>query len=135
MIDRVNAQRIFIISIFGYALSWLLRGELGFDNHNIVLYGGMLLIAFLSSFFRLAFNKRFYDIASANKPVYYIVAKSYYSQFMIIIFFSLIALLASFGKDPLNQLQILYDLAIPLVAVYLLYGFKSKTKQGMNSGL
>lgn len=131
VIDRTNAQRIFIFSIFGYALSWLLRGELGFENDNIVLYGGMLSIAFLSSFFRLAFNKRFYDIASAKQPVYYIVSKSYYSQFMIIIFFSVIALLASIGKDPLNQLQILYDLAIPLVFVYLLYGCKKEVIHGI----
>ncbi|PKG39155.1 MFS transporter [Psychromonas sp. Urea-02u-13] len=135
VIDRTNAQRIFIIAILGYAFSWLLRGELGFQNNDAVLYGGVLLIAFLSSFFRLAFNKRFYDMASANKPVYYIVSKSYYSQFMIIIFFSLIAMLASMGKDPLNQLQVLYDLAIPLVFVYLLYGAKKDTKKGIKSGL
>ena len=122
IIDNVNAQRIFIISIFGYALSWFLRGELGFQDNQIIIYGGMLLIAFLSSFFRLAFNKRFYDIASQDKPIYYILCKSYYSQFMIIIFFSSIALLTSFDKDPLTQLQTLYNLAIPLVFVYLLYG-------------
>jgi MFS family permease len=135
VIDRTNAQRVFIIAILGYALSWLLRGELGFQDNDAVLYGGVLLIAFLSSFFRLAFNKRFYDMASANKPVYYIVSKSYYSQFMIIIFFSLIAVLASMGKDPLNQLQILYDLAIPLVFVYFLYGAKKDAKKGIKSDL
>ena len=131
VIDRTNAQRIFIISILGYALSWFLRGELGMQSDDVTLYGGVLLIAFLSTFFRLAFNKRFYDIASADKPVFYIVAKSYYSQFMIIIFFSLIALMASMGKDPLNQLQILYDLAIPLVFVYFLYGAKKEITNGV----
>jgi len=131
VIDRVNAQRIYIISIFGYALSWFLRGELNLKTDELTLYGGMLMIAFLSSFFRLAFNKRFYDIASDDKPIYYIVSKSYYSQFMLILFFSLIALLASIGKDPLNQLQILYDLSIPLVFIYFLYG----KKKGKTSGL
>jgi len=131
VIDRVNAQRIYIISIFGYALSWFLRGELNLQTDELTLYGGMLMIAFLSSFFRLAFNKRFYDIASDDKPIYYIVSKSYYSQFMLILFFSLIALLASIGKDPLNQLQILYDLSIPLVFIYFLYG----KKKGKTSGL
>lgn len=130
IIDKVNAQRIFIISIVGYALSWFLRGELDLQTNNISLYAGMLLITFLSSFFRLAFNKRFYDIASANKPIYYILCKSYYSQFMLIFFFSLIALLANMGKDPLNQLQILYDLAIPLVFVYLFYGAKKEVNDG-----
>jgi hypothetical protein len=131
VIDRTNAQRIFIISIIGYAASWFLRGELDLQNDDIVLYGGMLLIAFLSSFFRLAFNKRFYDIASANKPIYYIVSKSYYSQFMIIVFFSLIALLLPMSKEPLNQLQILYDLAIPLVFVYFLYGHQKGVTRGV----
>ncbi|WP_022942060.1 MFS transporter [Psychromonas hadalis] len=135
VIDRTNAQRIFILSIFGYALSWLLRGELSLQNDDITLYGGMLLIAFLSSFFRLVFNKRFYDIARGNQPIYYIVCKSYYSQFMIIVFFSVIALLASMGKDPLNQLQILYDVAIPLVFVYVLYGVKKSAKKGVESGV
>ena len=131
VIDKVNAQRIFIISIAGYALSWFLRGELDLQTDNVSLYTGMLLITFLSSFFRLAFNKRFYDIASADKPIYYILCKSYYSQFMLIFFFSLIALLASIGKDPLNQLQILYDLSIPLVFVYFLYGVKKEVNNGV----
>jgi len=131
VIDKVNAHLIFMVSIVGYALAWFLRGELTLQTSSVLLYGGMLLIAFLSSFFRLAFNKRFYDIASANQPVYYIVCKSYYSQFMIIFFFSLIALLASFGNDPLNQLQIIYDLAIPLVFIYFLYGHKKMTASVM----
>jgi len=128
VIDKVNAQAIFMISIWGYALAWFLRGELSLELGSIALYSGMLLIAFLSSFFRLAFNKRFYDIARANKPVYYIVCKSYYSQFMIILFFGAIAQLASLGSDPLNQLQLLYDLAIPLVFIYFLYGHQDKAK-------
>tara|TARA_R110001583_G_scaffold51161_11_gene159778 strand:+ start:9014 stop:10204 length:1191 start_codon:yes stop_codon:yes gene_type:complete len=122
VIDKTNAQRIFIISTFGYALAWFLRAQLNLQDDDITLYGGMLLIAFLSSFFRLAFNKRFYDIASMNNPIYYIVAKSYYSQFMIVVFFSLIALLIPIDKEPLNQLQTLYYASIPLVFLYLLYG-------------
>ncbi|WP_019614970.1 MFS transporter [Psychromonas ossibalaenae] len=125
-IDYMNAQRIFIISIFGYAFSWFLRGELTTQEGPVILYAGMLLIAFLSSFFRLAFNKRFYDLASRDNPVRYILCKSYYSQFMLVVFFSLIALLSSMGSDPLKQLQILYDLALPLVFVYLLYGYQKE---------
>ena len=131
MIDRINAQRIFVISILGYAFSWFLRGELGLEADDITLYGGILVVAFLSSFFRLAFNKRFYDIARTHQPVYYIVCKSYYSQFMLIFFFSIIAVLASIGKDPLNQLQVLYDLSIPLVFIYFVYGSKKGIKNGV----
>jgi len=133
VIDRVNAHAIFMVAIVGYALAWFLRGELTLQLGPVALYGGMLLIAFLSSFFRLAFNKRFYDIASANRPIYYIVCKSYYSQLMIVLFFSAIALFASFDNDPLKQLQIIYDLAIPLVFIYLFYQSKDKLTVAQNN--
>ena len=127
-IDYMDSRKIFIISIFGYAFSWFLRGELTALTGDVILYAGILLIAFLSSFFRLAFNKRFYDIARLDQPIRYILCKSYYSQFMLIIFFTLIAVLASLGNDPLRQLPVLYDIALPLVFVYLLYGQKRKAK-------
>lgn len=126
IIDQVNSQRIFIVSILGYALSWFLRGELSLQSDDFTLYGGVLLIAFLSSFFRLAFNKRFYDIANKNRPIYYILCKSYYSQFMIIFFFSLIALFVSITDEPITQLKTLFDLAIPLVFIYCLYATKKR---------
>ena len=122
VIDRVNTSRLFMISVVGYAFSWFLRGQLSFQSNDIMLYGSVLLIAFLTSFFRLAFNKRFYDIANKNEPIYYILCKSYYSQFMIIFFFSLIALFAPITGDAVSQLQIIFGLAIPLVFIYLLYG-------------
>ncbi|GLS90469.1 hypothetical protein GCM10007916_15360 [Psychromonas marina] len=125
VIDNTNAQRLFFISILGYALAWFLRGELSFQDNPLILYGGMLLIAFLSSLFRLAFNKRFYDIASVERPIYYILCKSYYSQFMIVVFFALIALFVPLTEQPLQQLQQLYYLSIPLVFVYFVYQKKS----------
>ncbi|WP_413700887.1 MFS transporter [Psychromonas sp. KJ10-10] len=126
IIDRTNVQRIFIISTFGYALAWLLRAQLDVQHNDLTLYSGMLLIAFLSSFFRLAFNKRFYDIASQGNSIYYIVAKSYYSQLMILVFFSLIAWFIPVEQLAINQLQSIYYFALPLVFVYLLYGRDNK---------
>lgn len=128
VIDKTNAQRIFVISTVGYALAWFLRAQLDLQHDDLTLYGGMLFIAFLSSFFRLAFNKRFYDIASINNPIYYIVAKSYYSQFMIIVFFALIAIFTTSVNGAINQLQIIYYMAMPLVFVYLLYGRDSQKR-------
>ena len=121
-IDRINAQRIFTIAVFGYAFSWLLRGELTIQEGPLLLYSGILLIAFLSSFFRLAFNKRFYDVASSARPIQYIICKSYYSQFALVLFFSLAGYLFNNSDVPLQQLQHLYLLIIPLVFVYLFYG-------------
>ncbi|MFT6985573.1 MAG: MFS family permease [Psychromonas sp.] len=121
-IDRTNAQRIFTIAVFGYAISWLLRGQLSLQEGPLLLYSGVLLIAFLSSFFRLAFNKRFYDIASLAQPIQYIICKSYYSQFALLLFFSLAGYFFNSSDAPLQQLQHLYLLIIPLVFVYLFYG-------------
>jgi hypothetical protein len=88
-------------------------------------------VAFLSNFFRLAFNKRFYDIARQHQPTRYIICKSYYSQFMLILFFSLIALFVPLENSAVNQLQILYYLSIPLVFVYFVYG-RHKAISGLN---
>ena len=128
-IDRVNARRIYIIAVIGYALSWLFRGAFHQEMSGFMLYIGLLLIAFLSNFFRLAFNKRFYDIARQDQPTRYIICKSYYSQFMLIVFFGGIALWTSIGSVPLNQLQILYYCSVPFTLIYFLYGYKHKLSE------
>lgn len=130
-IDRVNAQLIYSFAVIGYASSWLIRAELSQDINSVMLYIGLLLVAFLSNFFRLAFNKRFYDIARQHQPTRYIICKSYYSQFMLILFFSLIALFVPLENSAVNQLQILYYLSIPLVFVYFVYG-RHKAISGLN---
>ena len=130
-IDRVNAQLIYSFAVIVYASSWLIRAELSQDINSVMLYIGLLLVAFLSNFFRLAFNKRFYDIARQHQPTRYIICKSYYSQFMLILFFSLIALFVPLENSAVNQLQILYYLSIPLVFVYFVYG-RHKSISGLN---
>ena len=123
-IDRANVQRIYTVAVIGYALSWLLRGQFDQETNSILLYSGLLLVAFLSNFFRLAFNKRFYDLARRDQPTRYIICKSYYSQFMLILFFCLIALFGLANAEPIEQLQLVYYLSIPFVFGYFLYGRK-----------
>lgn len=125
-IDRVNTQKIYYIAVIGYALSWVLRGEFNQEMSTLMLYSGLLLVAFLSNFFRLAFNKRFYDIARQHQPTRYIICKSYYSQFMLVFFFGLISLLVSMGEDPFNQLHLIYYYTAPLVFSYLVYGYEKR---------
>ena len=130
-IDRVNSQRIYSIAVIGYALSWLFRAFLAEDMSHVMLYGGLLLVAFLSNFFRLAFNKRFYDIARQDKPTQYIICKSYYSQFMLVIFFSVIAAFTMSADTAIHQLQVVYYFCTPLALLYFIYGhrsFKNKAK-------
>lgn len=123
-IDRVNTQRIYNIAVIGYAFSWLVRGLLNEGMDSIMIYSGLLLAAFLSNFFRLAFNKRFYDIARKELPTRYMVCKSYYSQFMLVIFFSLIAIFTLSADTAVHQLQIVYLVCTPLALIYFVYGDK-----------
>ena len=123
-IDKANVQYIYRIAVAGYALSWTLRSQFSEEVEGLLLYVGLLSVAFLSNFFRLAFNKRFYDIAREDQPTRYIICKSYYSQFMLIAFFSIIALLGLVDAKPLDQLQIIYYFSIPFVFCYFLYGRK-----------
>jgi MFS family permease len=128
-IDSVNVQKIYNIAVIGYAFSWLVRGVLNTEMDTIMIYSGLLLAAFLSNFFRLAFNKRFYDIARKELPTRYMICKSYYSQFMLVIFFSLIAFFAMPTDTPLHQLQIVYLLCFPLALIYFVYGNKPVNTQ------
>ena len=120
-IDRANIQLIYYLAVVGYALSWLLRAQFEQMMSPVMLYSGLLLVAFLSNFFRLAFNKRFYDIARQDQPTRYIICKSYYSQLMMVVFFTAIAQLDLSGLQALSQLQIIYYLSIPFSFCYLLY--------------
>jgi len=120
-IDRANIQFIYYLAVIGYAVSWLLRAQFDQMVSPAVLYSGLLLVAFLSNFFRLAFNKRFYDIARQDQPTRYIICKSYYSQLMMVFFFVGIAQLDLSGLHALSQLQIIYYLSVPFSFCYLLY--------------
>lgn len=124
-IDRANTQIMYKAAVVGYACSWLFRAQLDQTMSVIMLYGGLLLVAFLSNFFRLAFNKRFYDIARKDQPTRYIICKSYYSQFMLVIFFSVIAIFTLSSDTALHQLQVVYYLCIPFALVYFFYGEKT----------
>jgi len=126
-IDRVDTQKIYLMAVLGYALSWAIRGFLDTEMDSSLIYGGLLLAAFLSNFFRLAFNKRFYDIARQDKPTRYIICKSYYSQFMLVLFFSIIAAFTMNSDTAIHQLQVIYYLCIPLVLVYFVYGKTNHT--------
>jgi MFS family permease len=123
-IDSVNTQKIYNIAVIGYAFSWLVRGVLNTEMDSVMIYSGLLLAAFLSNFFRLAFNKRFYDIARKELPTRYMICKSYYSQFMLVVFFALIAIFTLSADTAVHQLQVVYLVCIPLAIFYFVYGDK-----------
>jgi hypothetical protein len=142
-IDAAPANTIFQLAIAGYAISWLLRGIISLDGSNLIAtpeisYPLILLIAFLTSFFRLSFNKRFFDHAhllntNQTTMIQYLLDKSTLSQFGIFVFFSVLGIvllslsmtsLLSISLTSINgQLSWIYMAATPLV---LLYGFYSQ---------
>lgn len=133
-IDALPANFVFQIAIAGYAISWVLRSVLSTEGSLTIesQYPLILLIAFLTSFFRLSFNKRFFDHAqtrlSGQHVINYLLHKSYLSQCGIFIFFLLCALMLIASENVLhielsssNALGIIYGTAAPLVVLYGFY--------------
>jgi hypothetical protein len=136
-IDATAINIIFPLAVIGYGISWLLRGYIGhnFDTITGFIYPLILLIAFLTSFFRLSFNKRFFDHANHYRSdpknvIKYLMHKSYLSQWGILIFFSTLALLLATSvtfsdNSPSinigNQLSWIYGLVAFGVLLYSLY--------------
>lgn len=108
-IDTLAVSVVYRFAVILYALSWVLRCFVDNELSSILLLLLLLSITFCSSFFRLAFNKRFFDIAQANSGISYLVIKSYQSQFILGIGFMLIALLLQFnGQTSAASLTPLY---------------------------
>ncbi len=89
-IDRFRSQRVYICAVFLYIASWWLRAVLSGEMNYSFQLCLLMVIAFFTSFFRLAFNKRFFDNALRSSTYQYLFIKSYYSQFFLAIGFGLI---------------------------------------------
>ncbi|NRA54074.1 MAG: MFS transporter [Gammaproteobacteria bacterium] len=121
-IDRLNQHYVFYSAVVLYALSCALRGMLTVEIEGVSLYLLILLIAFLTSFFRLSFNKRFFDHANQLDALNIIWLKSYLSQGAIVIFFAVLATVLFFGDATVADLPALYWLLAPAGLLYALYG-------------
>lgn len=120
-IDHADQQLVFTIAVALYALSWFFRGNLDIGTPALLMYSTIVVIAFCTTFFRLAFNKRFFDTARESRPSRYLVLKSYYSQFGIVVFFSIMALVLT-NDTPIEELLALsYWFVLPLVLIYGCY--------------
>ncbi|WP_456404794.1 hypothetical protein [Thiolapillus sp.] len=121
-IDHIPTQRIYTIAVTGYAISWLLRASVD-DRFSLVwLFTTLVLITFCTSFFRLAFNKRFFDLAKHTSAHRYLFLKSYYSQAAIALGFGLAAFwLHSSANSSDSSLQISYITAAIITPLYFLY--------------
>jgi hypothetical protein len=125
-IDSLDRNTVYISAVIFYAVSWVLRSALNPELPDTLLYPAILLIAFLTTFFRLSFNKRFFDNAKEHNSLQYLLAKSYLSQMGIVIFYSGVALLASYFSDIQASLSILYLLLTPIALIYLFYTYPTE---------
>lgn len=124
-IDRLMGKRLFIIAVLLYSASWLLRALID-DSLSIQwLFLGLSLITFFSSFFRLSFNKRFYDVALETTAREYLLIKSYYTQCFVVLFFTSLAILAAVIGDDVRTMNIVYVGAAALALSYSRYQCKS----------
>lgn len=130
-LDHLNSQRVYQLAVFGYGLSWLLRGVVDAESGNLWVYPVIVIIGFLTAFFRLGFNKRFFDLSKQRETHHYIVIKSYYSQLGVVVFYSLIGIVmvvidgsevaSGYFKPPMLMLQYCYWILTPAALIYLLY--------------
>lgn len=128
-IDTLPVAAIFKVAVWLYALSWLGRFMLGDSIQNAGLLIMLILITFCSSFFRLAFNKLFFDVARHTESEPYLLLKSYASQCVLGLFYltlGFLLLMLPVSADII--LSVVYALAAFLSLAYLCYTSAIKTK-------
>ena len=121
-IDRFTGQNIYSLAVGLYALSWFMRILVNDELGTTWLLGLLISITFCSSLFRLAFNKRFFDLARRQGQVRYLLIKSYLSQLWL--GFAYLALAAALWWFPAQDERVLswcYGAAAILAMVYYRY--------------
>ncbi|MBV1920600.1 MAG: hypothetical protein KUG73_07945 [Pseudomonadales bacterium] len=135
-IDKMDQQKIFFAAVLLYAASWLLRSQTNTEDNNLMLYTTILVIGFLTTFFRLVFNKRFFDTAREDSAYQYLIYKSYYSQMGIVLFFGALAtylyistplsLAISSATQAAPLLATTYLWVCPIALIYGIYCAKAR---------
>jgi len=120
-IDSYTGSKVYRVATVLYAISWLLRAAADGDQSLQTLFLLLLLITFFSSFFRLSFNKRFYDVAMARQPRSYLIIKSYYTQCCVAIIFFGIATAAAIINNDAITLPLIYGISALISLIYLFY--------------
>ncbi|MEM7562236.1 MAG: MFS transporter [Pseudomonadota bacterium] len=124
VIDRLGKKRVYILAVYLYALSWGLRALTDDQLPLELLYVSLVLVTFCTTFFRLAMNKRFYDLAKLTCSHDYLVLKSYYTQFAIIFAFGIFGIWTYQTEANEALLIPIYWGCAVLSLVYLAYGAK-----------
>lgn len=126
-IDRLGRKRVYFLAVILYAASWALRAVTTDDLALHLLYVLLVVVAFCTAFFRLAMNKRFYDLARFTLAHDYLILKSYYTQIVVAVLFALLGLYSSWFESDASLLVVIYSGAAALSLIYLLYGWQRQT--------
>lgn len=120
-IDRSAKQKVYFLAVVLYMAGWFMRGTLGEEIGGTLLAVLLIIITFCTSFFRLAFNKRFFDHAKQTDAYRYVLMKSYWSQFFLAVIFAVLGWHYSVSLSILRPLEYTYFAAGGLAMLYLLY--------------
>lgn len=92
-IDALPLKRTYLLAVGLYSGSWVLRAASVQIESLQILGVVLLLLSFCTSFFRLTFNKRFFDLADKTLRHRYVYLKSWYSQLGMAGFFLLMSVM------------------------------------------
>ena len=127
IIDKYSGVIVYSVAVALYVASWLVRAVINPDTSMHWILVALVLITFCSSFFRLAFNKRFFDIAMAGSRTQYLLVKSYVSQLVLGLAYLCLASVLFIWPDAISFTH-LYLTAAVLALLYTGYGV-SNTRQ------
>ena len=126
-IDRLSIQVTYLLAIGLYSLSWILRGTISEDKSLATTFVILVSVTFFTAFFRLSFNKRFFDIAKESTKYKYLFLKSYYTQFCVFVWFALVAYFFHTFGESAQTTSVLYFGVSFLALGYALYLSPSAT--------
>lgn len=126
-IDKLNQRYVFYSATVLYAVSWGIRGSITSHTEHYILLVSIIVIAFLTTFFRLSFNKQFFDDANAQQPLAFIIRKSYLSQRGLVVFFALLSLALMMMGESDNTLALFYWCLAPIAVLYGMYPLRHQT--------
>ncbi len=129
-IDRLGRRRIYRFSVILYALSWVVRALVDTELSLLMMYVALVLITFCTSFFRLAMNKRFYDLARETLSHRYLILKSYFTQITLAIVFLVFGFFTLHQANSEQLLVPIYWIAGAGALLYLLYGADRYSETG-----
>ncbi len=128
-IDRLPREICFKLSVLLYGVSWVFRGIMNENLERWAVILLLILIAFFTSFFRLTFNKRFFDLAKESSSNTYLILKSYYSQAAVAVLFGIIGFFLIKSANAEAMISKIYFISAFIAGGYLTYGEKDQVSK------